>query len=94
MSKSVRLCFAVLSTVSYVFGSAVAQMIELREVDGKTITCTRTGLSSDLKDCGVQSDWYSYVFVGSISAIKPVSSDEMELQIIPEEVFHDGLRMP
>lgn len=88
MSNSVRWFFAVPITVFCVLSPAVAQMIELREADGKTITCTRTGLSSDLKDCGVQSDWYAFVFVGSISAIKPVSGDEMELQIVPEEVFY------
>jgi hypothetical protein len=47
-----------------------------------------SGLWSGLNDCGVRSDWYAYVFVGSISAITPVDKDEKKLQIIPEEVFN------
>jgi hypothetical protein len=31
---------------------------------------------SDLNDCGVRSDWYTYVFVGSISAITGIKDDE------------------
>ncbi|HVM93279.1 MAG TPA: carboxypeptidase-like regulatory domain-containing protein [Terriglobales bacterium] len=46
-----------------------------------------TGLMSDLKDCGVHSGWYTYVFVGSIFAITPIENDEKQIQIIPEEVF-------
>lgn len=47
----------------------------------------RSGLFSSLNNCGVRSDWYSYVFVGSISTINPTEKDEQELQIAPEEVF-------
>src|SRR5580704_221618 len=43
---------------------------------------------SDLKDCDVRSDWYAYVFVGSISAISRAPKDEESLQITPEEIFH------
>jgi hypothetical protein len=52
--------------------------MELREVDGKTINCTRTGLSSDLKDCGVRSNWYAYVLVGAISAITPTGKTKKD----------------
>jgi hypothetical protein len=67
---------------------AGAQVTSVFEKDGKTVSCTHTGLMSDLKDCGVRSDWYTYVFVGSISSITPAKSDEKRIQIIPEEVFH------
>ena len=53
-----------------------------------------SGLTSDLKDCGARSDWYAYVFVGSISAITPVENDKKEIQILPEEVFHGSPARP
>jgi hypothetical protein len=46
----------------------------------------RTGLSNE--DCGLRSDLYAYVFVGSISGVRAVEGDESELQITPEEVFY------
>ena len=49
--------------------------------------CMRTGLTSDLKDCGAGADWYAYVFVGSISSVTPVENYEKKIQLIPEEVF-------
>ena len=67
---------------------ARAQMISMKQEGDKTITCMHTGLSSDLRDCGTKSDWYSYVFVGTISSITPAAKDESELQIIPGETFH------
>jgi hypothetical protein len=42
---------------------------------------------SGLTDCGYQSRWYTYVFVGTISAITPAAGDESELRIVPQEVF-------
>ncbi len=78
----------VLTVVLSCLGTAAAQITEIRTVGDKTVYCERSGLSSDVNDCGVRSDWYAYVFVGSISAITPMSNDEKELQIIPEEVFH------
>jgi hypothetical protein len=66
----------------------MAQITEIRTVGDKTVMCTHSGLTSDLNDCGVQSDWYAYVFVGSISEISSVENDEKELQIVPEEVFY------
>lgn len=80
--------FAVLvATLSYL-GVASAQIIEERIVGNKTVTCVHSGLTSDLKDCGVRSDWYAYVFVGSISSITPAKGDEKRIQLVPEEVFH------
>ena len=58
-----------------------------KEIGGKTIQCLHSGLSSDLNDCGTQSDWYPYVFVGTISAATAISDAEKELHIVPDEIF-------
>ena len=76
---------AALVVIFYHVGAA-AQIIEFRKVAGKTIECARSGLSNF--DCGVRADWYTYTFVGSISAITSIENDEKEIQIVPEEVFH------
>jgi carboxypeptidase family protein len=78
---------AVLTLVLSCLCAASAQIIIIKQDGNKTITCTHSGLFSSLNDCGVRSDWYSYVFVGSISTITPVEKDEQELQIIPGEIF-------
>jgi hypothetical protein len=67
-------------------GTAAAQVMSDRTVDGKQVACMHSGLMSDLSDCGAKS-WYAYVFVGSISRIKPTQKDEFEIQIVPEEIF-------
>ncbi len=87
MANSVQWALVILTVFS---GStaAVAQIDEFRNVDGKTIECLHSGLMSDLNDCDVRSDWYAYVFVGSISAITPAAKDEKKLQITPEEILH------
>jgi len=91
MANSVRLTTAVLILSGV---SADAQLVELRKVGDKTITCLHSGLMSDLNDCGVRSNWYSYVFVGSISGIKPAGNDEEILQITPEEIFYGNPSTP
>jgi len=58
-----------------------------KKVGDRTIMCMHTGLMSELKDCGVHTGWYTYVFVGAISLITPLENDEKVIQIIPEEVF-------
>jgi hypothetical protein len=47
-------------------GVASAQIVTFEKIGNETITCTRSGLSSGVNDCGVHS-WDTYVFVGSIS---------------------------
>lgn len=80
-------CALAALTVAFTFvGAAAGQIIELRTVGNKPIRCMRTGLSTE--DCGLRSDWYAYVFVGSISSVKAIEGDEAELQITPEEVFY------
>lgn len=89
-----RRALAVLAVVMFSIGVADAQIYSSQNVDGKTVSCMHSGLSSDLNDCGAQSDWYAYVFVGSIAAIKPAVADEVELRIIPEEVFSGRPEIP
>jgi len=62
-------------------------MTVIKEVGGRTIACSSSGLSTDLRDCGVRADWYAYVFVGSIRSIKPARNSEKELELVPEESF-------
>lgn len=83
--RFVRLRTTAAFLLSCVF--AQAQIISMKQDGDKTITCMHTGLSSDLRDCGSKSNWYSYVFVGSISSISAADKDERELQITPEEIF-------
>ncbi|MDR3726464.1 MAG: carboxypeptidase-like regulatory domain-containing protein [Terracidiphilus sp.] len=66
---------------------ATAQTVFIQNVDGKRVMCMRSGLSSDLRDCGVQSDWYTSVFVGSITAVDKAPNSELKIQIVPEEIF-------
>lgn len=93
MVSSVRLGIVVLA-VAISGIQAGAQIIEFREVGGKRIECMHSGLTSDLNDCGFRSDWYAYVFVGSISAVKPADGEESIIQIIPEEIFYGDPSTP
>jgi hypothetical protein len=69
-------------------------IVREKKVGDRTIMCMHTGLMSELNDCGVHSGWYTYVFVGSISAITPIENDEKLIQIIPEEVFAGDPAIP
>lgn len=86
MATFVRWALAFLTAALAFVGAAAGQIIELRTVGNMPITCMRTGLSNE--DCGLRSDWYAYVFVGSVSSVRAVEGDESELQITPEEVFY------
>jgi hypothetical protein len=67
--------------------SASGQIASSKKIGDKTVQCMHSGIVTDLEDCGLQPYPYEFVFVGSISAIKQVEHDEMELRIVPEEVF-------
>jgi Carboxypeptidase regulatory-like domain len=88
------LALTILAAVLCFVDAAEGQIMEGRQINGKTVMCMHSGLTSDLKDCGARSFWYAYVFVGSISAITPAENDEKEIQIIPEEVFHGNPARP
>jgi Carboxypeptidase regulatory-like domain len=87
MASTARWVVAVVSIGLCCCSVTAGQIMGSKQVDGKTIQCMHTGLSSDLKDCGTQSDWYPYVFVGTISAVTATKDGEIELHIIPDEVF-------
>lgn len=87
MANSIRLALAVLTVIISGVSVGSAQITEFRKIGNKTIECMHSGLMSDLNDCGFRSEWYTYVFVGSLSAIKPTNSDEKTIQVTPEEVF-------
>lgn len=69
-------------------GVAEPQILSLKKIGNKTVTCMHTGMISPLRDCGTKADSYSYVFVGSISSVSPVANDEKRLEIRPEEIFN------
>lgn len=77
----------VLGLVLFYKGTAGAQIITIQKVGDKTVTCMHTGLTSSVKDCGFRGNWYTYVFVGVISAVDPAENGERAVQIVPEEVF-------
>ena len=87
MAGNVRWVVAALTVGLCCSGVTVGQIMSSKQVGGKAIQCLHSGLSSDLNDCGTQSDWYPFVFVGAISAATPISDTEKELRIIPTEVF-------
>jgi Carboxypeptidase regulatory-like domain len=75
-------------------GAANAQIITTRNDGDKTITCTRIARSSGLRDCGTRPNWYSYVFVGSISAVTRTTTGEQRLLVEPEEIFSGNPAAP
>jgi len=80
--------FAVFLGPLLCLGVAKAQMTSIIKNGDKTVMCQHTGLVGSSKDCGGNTDWYTYVFVGSISAMTPADKDEKRLQLHPEEIFH------
>jgi len=93
MANPLRVACAVMAVLILV-GVADAEITEFRKVGNKTIECMHSGLMSDLNDCGFRSDWYAYIFVGSISAITPTQNDESIIQITPEEIFSGAPSTP
>ncbi len=80
----------VLALLCFLFSCPVvarAQVITLEKVGDKQVVCMHSGLSSSFEDCGVRAGWYTYVFVGVISAVTPVENDEKQIQIVPGEIF-------
>jgi hypothetical protein len=78
----------VLAVALAYLGVAKAEILSFRKVGDKAVTCMHSGMISDLNFCGKHDDWYSYMFVGHISSIKPAKDDEKVIQIVPEEVFY------
>jgi len=70
-----------LAVLLFCLGAATAQVEIIQKVGDKTTACTRSGLISDVNDCGVHY-WDTYVFVGSISATREKAK--------PENLKHGG----
>jgi hypothetical protein len=79
---------ALLAMALACLGVAKAETMSFKKVGNKTIMCMHSGMISELKDCGNELNRYTYVFVGTIAAIKRVKGDESEIQIVPNEVFY------
>jgi hypothetical protein len=94
MACSLRWAIAVLTLVLSGFGAAAGQIIDIREVDGKPIQCMHSGLMSDHNDCGLRSNWYAYVFVGSISAIVSADKDEKKSRSLQTRSSTESPRVP
>jgi len=77
----------VIAVALFCHATASAQTFSSKKIGDKTVQCIQFGIVTDLMDCGLQPYPYDFVFVGSISAITPAGNDEMELRIVPEEVF-------
>jgi hypothetical protein len=79
---------AVFLAILFCLGVAKTQITSIRKVGDKTVMCLHTGLVSPRRDCGGNADWYTYVFLGSISVISSADKEEKRLQLHPEEIFH------
>jgi hypothetical protein len=85
MKKIIRMIVlfsCVLSTCSL-----EAQIILQKEVNGETIYCGMSGLFSTASDCGIESDFYRYIFIGTISSITNAEKDEKLLKLEVDELF-------
>lgn len=64
-----------------------AQIIEIREKGGKEITCATSGLQSFGSFCGLDNDFYSYIFLGTIHSVYPIANGEYRIHFHAEEIF-------
>jgi hypothetical protein len=66
--------------------AAPASDIITKTVNGKQVSCVQRSLET-VEECGTESGQYVYVFIGSIVAVSPGPSPEVEVRIVPEEIF-------
>jgi hypothetical protein len=64
-----------------------AQIIEIRESNGKQIFCAQSGLRGFAMPCGIDKS-YDYIFIGSVLYAAQISEREKNLLLAPEEIFH------
>lgn len=86
-TAQIRRIFLVISVALSCLAIASAQMASSRKIGDKTVQCLQSGIVTELMDCGLRPFPYDFVFVGSISAITSTEHDELELRIVPEEIF-------
>ena len=77
---------AVLMVLVGTISNVSAQIVEVREYRGKTITCVLSGLRGWGSSCGTDGN-YAYIFVGSVLSATEISETEKSLQIVQYEVF-------
>jgi len=64
-----------------------AQIVEIRESNGKLISCAQSGLRGFAMPCGIDTN-YDYIFTGSVLYAAQISGREKSLLLAPEEIFH------
>jgi hypothetical protein len=63
-----------------------AQIIEMREHNGKQLFCAKSGLRGFAEPCGTDG-YKAYIFIGSILSVADAPDNEKRLVLTPEEVF-------
>jgi hypothetical protein len=58
-----RLIVAFLVLIFCCPNAGKAQVINFKKVGDKKVMCLRSGLVSTFNDCGVKTDWYTYVLL-------------------------------
>jgi hypothetical protein len=64
-----------------------AQIVELRDKGGKQIACVTSGLRGFGSFCGLDNDFYWYIFLGTILSVEPAENDEFRLHVHVDEPF-------
>jgi hypothetical protein len=84
--RRLALSTVVLAAMAIFIPCAQAQIIEMREHNGKELVCAMSGLRSFAEPCG--TDGYdAYIFTGSIVSVANAPENEKRLVLTPEEVF-------
>lgn len=82
--RSTRIGFVVLF-VACMVPSLSAVIVEIRDYQGKKVSCVHGGLVGVAKGCGTQG--YAQVFTGTVKSATDVGETDKRLQIIPDEIF-------
>ena len=64
-----------------------AQIILMREKDGKQIACTISGLRGFGSSCGLDDEFYAYILLGTIFSVEPTANDEYRIHFHADEIF-------
>jgi hypothetical protein len=67
--------------------SARAQILEMREKNGKQIMCALSGLRGFGSYCGLDNDFYPYIMLATIVSVETISDNEFHLRLHPDEIF-------
>ncbi len=64
-----------------------AQILEVREKDGRQIMCGTSGLFGFGSFCGLDNDFYSYIFLGTVLSVEPGGNNESRIRFHVDERF-------